>query len=118
MKRFAIATVLAAVVGLATAGSANAQYVIQNSQVTPNGGVVVTNQLYNLGTYQSYSSYISPWGAVGQSAYYTDIFGNSVGRAAGYNTWNGNFYNRGFYQPSPFVAPFGGGYNYNFYRRW
>jgi hypothetical protein len=118
MKRFAIATVLAAVVGLATASTADAQYIIQNSRVTPNGGLVVSNQLYNLGTYQRYNNYVSPWGTVGQSAYYSDIYGNSYGRAAGYNTWNGNFYNRGFYQPSPFVAPYGGGYNYNFYRRW
>lgn len=118
MKRFAIATVLAVVVGLAAAGTADAQYVIQYNRITPNGGVVTTNQVYNLGTYQSYNTYVSPFGGVQrQSAYYTDIYGNSFGRAAGYNNWNGNFYNRGFYQPNPYINPFGG-YNYNFYRRW
>lgn len=118
MTRFAIATVLAAVLGLATASTADAQYIIQYGRVTPNGGVVTTSQLYNLGTYQSYNTYTSPFGVVqGRSAYYTDIYGNSFGRAAGYNNWNGNFYNRGFYQPNPYINPFGG-YSYNFYRRW
>ncbi len=50
VKRFAIATVLAVVLGLAAAGTADAQYVIQYNRVTPNGGVVTTSQLYNLGT--------------------------------------------------------------------
>jgi len=118
MTRFAIATVLAAVVGLSAASKADAQYVIQYSQVTPNGGVVTTNQLYNLGTYQSYNTYVSPLGTVRQQAYYADVYGNTYGRAAGYNTWNGNFYNRGFYQPSPYVAPYNSGYYYNYYRRW
>jgi len=118
MKRFAIATVLAAVVGLATAGTADAQYVTQYSRITPNGGLVTTNQLYNLGAYQSYNTYVSPFGGVNQSMYYSDIYGNRAGRAAGYNTWSGSSYNRGYYQPSPYVAPYGGGYNYNFYRRW
>jgi len=117
MKRFAIAAVLAAIVGLGTANSAHAQYVIQYNRVTPNGGVVTTSKLYNLGTYQSYNTYVSPFGTVQQSAYYSDIYGNTAGRAAGYNNWNGSSYNRGFYQPSPSLSPFGGGYNYNFYRR-
>jgi len=118
MKRFAIASVLAVVVGLAAASAADAQYVIQYNRITPNGGVVRTNQVYGLGAAQSYNTYVSPWGTVGQSTYYSDIYGNSYGRSAGYNSFNGNFYNRGYYQPSPYIAPFGGGYNYNFYRRW
>ena len=118
MTRFAIATVLAAVVGLSAASKADAQYIIQYSQVTPNGGVVTTNQLYNLGTYQTYNSYVSPFGTVRQSVYYTDVFGNSFGRAAGFNSWTGSSYNRGFYQPSPYLYPYSGGFSYNFYRRW
>jgi hypothetical protein len=118
MKRFAIASAVALAIAFGTAGTADAQYVTQYSRVTPNGGIVTTSQLYNLGTYQSYNTYVSPYGTVKQSAYYNDIYGNSYGRAAGYNTWNGSSYNRGFYQPSPYLAPYGGGYNYNFYRRW
>ena len=118
MKRFAIAAALAAAIGLGTAGTADAQYVIQYARPTPNGGVVLNNQLYNLGTYQSYNTYLSPWGGVKQQAYYADVFGNTAGRAQGFNTWTGSSFNRGFYTPSPYLYPFGGGYNYNFYRRW
>ena len=67
MKRFAIATALAVAIGLGTAGTADAQYVTQYNRVTPNGGVVTTSQIYNLGTYQSYNSYVSPYGTVKQS---------------------------------------------------
>ncbi len=118
MKRFAVAAALAVAIGFGTASNADAQYIIRYARPTPNGGVVTSNQLYNLGTYQSYNTYISPWGGVKQSQYYSDVFGNSYGRVQGFNVYNGSSFNRGFYQPSPFIAPYGGGYNYNFYRRW
>jgi hypothetical protein len=119
MKRFAIAAALATVLGLGLAGTADAQYVQRYATITPNGGIATGSSIYNLGTYQSYNSYVSPFGTVKQRSYYTDIYGNSIGASSGYNSFNGYGYNRGFYQPSPFVYPYGGGYNYNFYgRRW
>jgi hypothetical protein len=116
MKRFAIAAALAAVFSLGAAGTADAQYVIQYNRVTPNGGVATTRQLYNLGAYQSYNTYYSPWGTMRQQYNYADVFGNSYGRAQGFSPYYGA-YNRGFYQPNPYFNPYGG-YNYNFYRRW
>jgi len=119
MKRFIVAAALAAVIGLGTANTADAQYVQRYTTITPNGGVVTHSNLYSLGAYQSYNTYVSPYGVVRERGYYTDVFGNSVGVSNGLNTWNGLGYNRGFYQPSPLVYPYGGGYNYNFYgRRW
>jgi hypothetical protein len=117
MKRFAIAAALALAIGLSAASTADAQYVIQYNRVTPNGGIATTRQLYNLGTMQQYNSYVSPWGTVRQQAYYTDVFGNSFGRAQGFSPYFGA-YDRGFYQPNPFAFPYNPGYNYNFYRRW
>ena len=116
MKRFAIAAALAAVIGLGTAGTADAQYVVQYGRVTPNGGVATTRQFYNLGAYQSYNTYVSPFGTVKQQMYYGDVFGNSFGRAAGYNPYTGLGYNRGFVQPNPYVNPYGGFY-YNYFGR-
>src|SRR4051812_45498248 len=118
MKRFAIAAVLAVGLGLSLAGTADAQYIYRYNTITPNGGVASTTQLYNLGAYQAYNTYVSPFGTVNQRAYYGDVYGNSVGRATGYNLYNGMSYNRGYYNPSPLLNPYGGGYNYNFYRRW
>jgi len=119
MNRFVLGAALAAVIGLGTANTADAQYVQRYTTITPNGGVMTQTGVYTLGAYQTYNGYISPYGNVRERVYYGDVYGNSVGRAAGYNTWNGLGYNRGFYQPSPLIAPYGGGYNYNFYgRRW
>ncbi|MBM3981426.1 MAG: hypothetical protein FJ304_14290 [Planctomycetes bacterium] len=117
MNRFVLAATLAAVVGLGTASTADAQYVVRYNRVTPSGGVATTNELYGFGTYQSYNTYVSPFGFVKQQSYYSDIFGNSYGRAQGFNVYSGAGFNRGFYQPSPYLYPFAGGYNYNFYRR-
>jgi len=118
MKRFAIAAALATVLGLGTAATADAQYIYQYNTITPNGGVATSRQLYNLGMYQSYNTYVSPFGTVRERGYYTDVLGNAYGVSNGYNAWNGLGYNRGYYQPSPFVNPYGG-YSYNFYgRRW
>ena len=118
MTRFAIAAALATALGLSLAGTADAQYVQRYTTITPNGGIASGGTLYNLGTYQSYNNYVSPFGNVRQQSYYGDVYGNSYGMSNGYNAFSGYGYNRGFYQPSPFVYP-GGGYNYNFYgRRW
>ena len=118
MKRFALVAVLAVGLGLGLAGTADAQYVQRFSTITPNGGVATTTQLYVPGAYQTYNTYLSPFGTVRQQAYYTDVFGNTRGAATGFNAYNGFSYNRGFYNPSPLVFPYGSGYNYNFYRRW
>ncbi len=119
MTRLAIAVALAAVLGLGTAGTADAQYVSQYRVITPNGGVVIGNTYSSWGVYQSHRMYVSPFGFVKQQTYYGDVYGNSYGPSSGYNNYSGYGYNRGFYQTSPFVAPYGGGYNYNFYsRRW
>jgi hypothetical protein len=114
MKRFAIAAAVAAVIGFGFAGKADAQYVYQWATVTPNGGIATTNQVYGLGGYQTYNTYVSPFGTVRQQAYYGDVFGNTYGRAYGYNPYYGA-YNRGFVS-SPYI--YGGGYGYNYYRRW
>ena len=117
MKRFIVAAALAAVIGLGTASTADAQYVQRYYTITPGGGVAVNTGVYGLGAYQTYNSYYTPFG-VRERTYYTDVFGNSYGQSYGYNAWTGYGYNRGFYQPNPFVNPYGG-YNYNFYgRRW
>jgi hypothetical protein len=118
MKRFVLAAALAVALGLGGTGTARAQYVIQYSGVTPYGGVANTGSIYNLGTYQTYNNSVSPFGTLRQQSYYTDVYGNSVGAARAYNPYTGFGYNRGFYSPSPFLYPYGGGYSYNFYRRW
>lgn len=118
MKRFAIAAALATALGLGTAGTTDAQYIYQYNRITPGGGVATTRQLYNLGTYQSYNTYTSPWGFMRQGYNYGDVFGNRYGVSNGYNAWTGLGYNRGFYQPNPLLNPYGG-YRYNFYGpRW
>jgi len=117
MKRFIIAAALAVVIGLGTVSTADAQYVQNYGLVTPRG-VVGTTDVYGFGAFQRYQTYRSPFvGTVNQRMYYTDVFGNTYGQAYGYNNWAGFGYNRGFYQPSPLVNPYGG-YYYNFYRRW
>ena len=119
MKRFAIAAALAVVLGLGFAGTADAQYVQRWTTVTPNGGLYTTNQVYSpFGAYQTQNMYVSPYGAVRRSAYYGDPFGNTVGQVYGRNPNTGLMYNRGFYNPSPVLYPYGGGYNYGFYRPW
>lgn len=118
MKRFAIAAALATVLGLGFAGKADAQYIYQYRTITPGGGVATTNQVYGLGTYQTYNTYVSPFGGVRQQSYYGDVFGNAYGRSSGYSPYRGT-YNSGFYNAAPnFYNPYGARYNYNFYRRW
>src|SRR6266498_1142517 len=118
MKRFAIAAALAVVLGLSLAGTADAQYVQRYTTITPNGGVATGGYLYNLGAYQSYNTYVSPFGTVRQRAYYGDVFGNTYGASTGYNAYSGYGYNRGYYLPSPFVNPSPYPYYYNYYGRW
>ncbi|MBY0458782.1 MAG: hypothetical protein K2V38_15705 [Gemmataceae bacterium] len=119
MKRFVVAAALAAVLSLGYADTASAQFVQRYTTVTPNGGIVIGNSYGTWGAYQTNRTYISPYGYVGQRAYYGDVFGNTAFQAYGYNAYTGFGYNSGFYQPSPYIAPLGGGYSYNFYgRRW
>jgi len=117
MKRFAFVAALAVAIGLGSEGTASAQYVSGYTVITPNGGVVRTNQVQTFGAVRQYSTYVSPFGTVQKQAYYGDVFGNSYGRAAGYNAFTGYGYNRGFYTTGPFLPTYGG-YNYGFYRRW
>jgi hypothetical protein len=117
MKRFAIGAVLAAAVAFGTSGIASAQYVTGYTVITPNGSVVTNKQVVTFGGVKQFNSVVSPFG-VQKQAFYGDVFGNSFGRASGFNTFNGFGYNTGFYRPGPFVPAFGG-YNYGFYgRRW
>jgi hypothetical protein len=117
VKRFVIAAAVAVALGLGTAATADAQYIIQYNRVTPNGGVASTDSIYNLGSYQTLNTYVSPFGTVRQQAYGVNAFGNTFGAARGYNPWTGAGYNRGFYNSGPFVYP-GFSSGYNFYRRW
>jgi hypothetical protein len=118
MTRFALAAALAVVLGLGFVGKADAQYVQRYTTITPNGGLLTTNQMYGLGAYQTQNVYVSPFGGVRREVYYGDVFGNTAGQAYGYSPYRGYNYNRGFYNPSPLTYPYGGGYNYGFYRRW
>ncbi len=116
MTRFFVAATLAAVLGLGTAGTADAQYINQYRGITPNGGFVVGNNYSNGFAAQSNRIYYSPYGGVRQQTYYGDVFGNRAGQQRGFSPYYGS-YNRGFYQPSPYTYGVGS-YNYNFYRRW
>jgi hypothetical protein len=118
MTRFAIAAALATVAGLGFAGTADAQYYYRNTAITPGGGLVTTNQVYSPFGYQAQNIYVSPSGAVRRQYVTGDVFGNTYRFGNGFNPNTGYFYNRGFYNPSPYAYPYGGGYNYNFYRRW
>jgi hypothetical protein len=118
MKRFVIAAAVAVALGLGTASTASAQYIIQYQRLTPSGGVVTTDSIYNLGAYQTYSTYVSPFGTVKQTAYGTNAFGTTFGVSRGYSPWSGFGYNRGFYSPTPFPSPYTSGYNFNYYRPW
>jgi hypothetical protein len=116
MKRFAITAALAVALGLGFASTADAQYVQRWTTVTPGGGLYTTNQVYSpFGAYQTQNIFVAPNGAVRRSVYYSDVFGNTAGRASGWNPYGG-MYNRGFYS-TPYVYPYSG-FNYGFYRRW
>jgi len=118
MKRFVIAAALAAVIGLGSASTASAQLVYGYS--VPNaGGIVNGTTVVTPGAYQTYNSYYSPFtGVMQRQTYYTDVLGNSYGRSSAYNPYLNLGYRSGFYQPSPYINPYGG-YNYGFYnRRW
>ena len=118
MTRFAIAATVAAALGLGLAGTADAQYVQRYTTITPNGGIATGGTLYNLGTYQTYNNYVSPFGTVRQQSTYSDVYGNSFGQSNGYNAFNGYGYNRGYYNAAPsFYNPYGANYGYNFYGR-
>jgi len=119
MKRFVIAAALAAVFGLGFAGKTDAQYYYRNTAITPNGGLVTTNQVYGLGGYQTQNIYVSPNGAVRRQYTTGDVFGNAYRNSNGFNPNTGNFYNRGYYNAAPsFYNPYGARYGYNYYRRW
>jgi hypothetical protein len=119
MTRFTIAAALATALGLGLTGKADAQYVTRYTTITPNGGLVTTNQVYSpFGGYQAQRTYVSPFGSVQRQYVTGDVYGNTYGQANGFNPVNGAMYNRGFYNPSPIVYPYAGGYRYNYYRRW
>jgi len=116
MTRFLVAAALAAVVGAGTAGKADAQ-IVYGYNVPNAGGISSGGTVLVPGGYQTYNNYYSPFtGTVQRQTYYADVFGNTAGRASAYNPWLGG-YRTGYYQPNPYVNPFGG-YNYGFYRRW
>lgn len=117
MKRFALLAAAAVAVGLWSNGPARAQYASGYTVITPGGAVVTNRQVVGFGGVQQYRSVATPFG-VKQQAFYGDAFGNTFGRASGYNAFTGYGFNSGFYNPGPFVPRFAG-YNYGFYgRRW
>jgi hypothetical protein len=106
MKRYVIAAAVAVALGLGSATTARAQYVIPYGGVTPNGGVVSGNSIYNLGGgVSTYNTYISPFGTVKQSVYNTNAFGTTYGTTQAYNPYTGYGYTRGYYNPG-----YGGGF--------
>lgn len=115
MTRFTLAAALAVVIGVGFAGKADAQYVYRYTTPTPGGGLYTTNQIYTPFGAQAQNIYVSPFGAVQRSQFYSDPFGNNYGRAYGFNPYNGAMYNRGYGYNS--FVPFSG-YNYGYYRRW
>lgn len=116
MKRFVVAAVAAVAVGLGTAGTAGAQ-IVYGYNNTYGGAYNVGRTFVTPGAYQTFNSYYSPFtGNLQRQVLYSDIFGNSYGRALGYSPFTGGGYNYGFYRPNPYLNPFGG-YNYGFYRR-
>jgi hypothetical protein len=136
MKRFAIAAALAVALGFGAASTARAQYIIPYggpyAAVTPNGGIVTGNSIYNLGGYQSYNTYVSPFGTVRQQSFYSNGY-SSIGFAQGFNPYTGFGYTRSYYSPAPglYVVPptltpgyriptvgTVGGFGYSPYRRW
>jgi opacity protein-like surface antigen len=100
MKRFIIAAAIAVALGLGSAATASAQYVIPYGGYTPNGGIVTGSSIYDLGGYQSYNTYYSPYGTVRQQAFLTNGY-SSFGVAQGYNPYTGFGYNRSYYSPAP-----------------
>jgi hypothetical protein len=116
MRKFVVAAVAAVVVGLGTAGNADAQLVYGYNNTFGgaynSGGTFVTP-----GAIQQFNSSYSPFtGAVQRQVQYADVFGNRYGQAYGVSPFGYNRFSTGFYQPNPFYNPFGG-YNYGFYNR-
>lgn len=117
MKRFAIAAALAVVLGLGFSGKADAQYFYRNTAITPGGGLITTNQVYTPFGVQARNIYVAPNGAVKRQYITGNPFGNTY-FSNGFNPNTGAFFNRGFYQPNPFIYPYPYYGGYNFYRRW
>jgi len=118
MKRFVVASVVAVALGFASAGDAKAQIVYGYSM--PQGNGVVTNRaLVTPGSYQTSSTFYSPWtGNMMRQSYGTNVFGQAYTRSSAYNTFSGMGFRTGFYQPNYYAFPYGG-YNYGgFYRPW
>jgi len=116
MKRFALAGVLAVVLGLGAAGRADAQIVYGYNTYAP-GGVASYGTMVGPFGYKNVGTYYSPWtGTYQQQVYGANLWGNSYGSSSFYNPWVGGV-RTGYYQPNPFYSPFGG-YNYGYYRRW
>jgi len=110
VNKFFVAATLAVAFGFGTADKADAQ-IVYGYSAPVGGGVYSTGTIYNnFGTaYKSYESFYSPFTGIAQKQVYgADVFGNSFGRSSGYNNFTGQSYRGGFYQPNPYVNPFGG----------
>src|SRR5437870_1627340 len=111
MKRFVLAAALAVAFGLWSADKASAQ-IVYSYNVPNAGGVVSGGTILTPGGYKTIDNYYSPFtGVMQRQVYGTDVFGQSYGRSYGYNPWTGWGYKTGFYQPNPYLNPFGG-YSY------
>jgi len=118
MKRFLVAAAVALGLGFASTGDAKAQIVYGYS--VPQGNGIVTNRaMITPGSYQTSSSFYSPWtGTMLRQSYGTNVFGQAYMRNSAYNAFSGMGYRTGFYQPNYYAFP-NGGYNYNYFgRRW
>lgn len=114
MTRFIATGAAALLLGLATAGTADAQIVYGYSNVPGNGGFYSNRTVAGVGSYQTVNSFYSPFtGTVRSQVLTTNWLGQTYGRTSGYNPWSGLGYNNSFYRPN-YYAPAIGGFNYNY----
>jgi len=117
MKRFSLAATFAAVVGLASADTASAQYTYGYNNYNPyTGGVNTYSGVATPFAAQQNYGYYNPYtGSSGQRTLYQNAFGTSVYRSYGGNPYYGRGYNNGYYNPGFGASPYAG----NYYRyRW
>ena len=120
MKRIVVAAVAAAALGFTTASRADAQIVYGYSSGYAPGGVV-SNTTYGVpGLYtENFSTYYSPYSGLYRQMNYADVTGLNYARSSVYNPYLNLGYRTGYYQPGPYVNPFGLYSTYGrYYRRW
>ncbi len=105
MKRLTLAPALALVLGLGSAGRADAQIIYGYTAPAP-GGIVQRGAVVVPGGVKTYQNYFSPFtGTVQQQFQYSDVFGRSFGQTTGFNTITGTGFTTGFVNPGFFPGP-------------